>query len=117
MPLGMEVSIGPGDFVLDGNPCSFPQKAYVYCDQTFDASGTTWYREVGLGPGDIVLDGVHSSPKRGTSPIFGPHLLWLNGPPISATAELLFYICKRISLKVVHERTAVQIGMKEDRKA
>ena len=26
MPLGMEVDLGPGDFVLDGDPASPPQK-------------------------------------------------------------------------------------------
>jgi len=26
MPLGMEVGLGPGDFVLDGDPSSPPQK-------------------------------------------------------------------------------------------
>jgi len=41
MPLGMEVGLGPGDFVLDGDPAP-PQKggvalqffsAHVYCGQ------------------------------------------------------------------------------------
>jgi len=26
MPLGMEVGLGPGDMVLDGDPASLPQK-------------------------------------------------------------------------------------------
>ena len=26
MPLGMEVSLGPGDFVLDGDPAPLPKK-------------------------------------------------------------------------------------------
>jgi len=26
MPLGMEVDLGPGDFVFDGDPCSYPGK-------------------------------------------------------------------------------------------
>ena len=43
MPLGMEVGLGPGDFVLDGDPAPPPQKgggappqllAHVYCGQT-----------------------------------------------------------------------------------
>jgi len=42
MPLGMEVGLGPGDFVLDGTPLpqqkggGAPQKklAHVYCGQT-----------------------------------------------------------------------------------
>jgi len=43
MPLGMEVGLGPGDFVLDGDPAPPPKKgaepapkfsAHVYCGQT-----------------------------------------------------------------------------------
>ena len=42
MPLGMELGLGPGDFVLDGDPAPRPQKrggipqflAHVYCGQT-----------------------------------------------------------------------------------
>jgi len=26
MPLGMEVGLGPGDFLLDGNPAPLPKK-------------------------------------------------------------------------------------------
>ena len=43
MSLGVELGLGPGDFVLDGDPAPFPQKgggatpkfsAHVYCGQT-----------------------------------------------------------------------------------
>jgi len=43
MPLGMEVGLGPGDFMLDGDPAPPPQKgdrappqfsAHFYCGQT-----------------------------------------------------------------------------------
>jgi len=42
MSLGTELGIGPGDFVLDGDPAPPPQKgaepqnflAHVYCGQT-----------------------------------------------------------------------------------
>ena len=76
MPLGVEVGLGPGDFVLDGDdgdpaPASPkkgggapPQKksAHVYCGQT-----TGWIKmvlgmEVGLSRGDFVLDGGRASP-------------------------------------------------------
>jgi len=64
MPLGMEVGLGSGDFVLDQAPPS--PKIGV---------------EVGLGPGHIVRDGTQLlSPKRGQSPpIFRPSLLRPNG--------------------------------------
>jgi len=82
MPLGMEVSLGPGDIVLDGDPApaSSPsplQKghssppyflAHVFCGQM-----AGWIRilvgtEVGLSPGHIVLDGDPALPTdRGTA--------------------------------------------------
>jgi len=42
MPLGMELGLGPGDFVLDGDPAPLPKKgtkppkfsAHVYCVKT-----------------------------------------------------------------------------------
>ena len=49
--------------------------------------------EVDLGAGHIVLDGF-SAQRKGHStppPLLGPCLLWPRSP-ISATAELLFYI-------------------------
>ena len=79
MPLGMEVDIGPGDIVLNGNPAPPKRGAqhplfWPMCCQT-----AAWIKmplgvEVGLGPGHIVLDG---DPPKGTAPppIFGPCLL------------------------------------------
>jgi len=49
--------------------------------------------EVGFDPGDIVVDGDPAHPtKRGVQQpsLFGSCLLWPNGLPVSATAELLF---------------------------
>ena len=56
MPLGMEVGLGPGDFVFDGDP-AYP---------------TGWMKtplgtEVDFNPGYIVLDGVTALRERGTS--------------------------------------------------
>jgi len=62
----MEVGLGPGHIVLDGDPALAPQKrrhspqfsAHVYCGQM-----AGWIKmplrimEVGLGPGYVVLDG------------------------------------------------------------
>jgi len=74
MPLGMEVGLGPGDFVLDGDP-ALPQKgtgptqfwAHVYCSQTARWIKMPLVTEVGLGPGDVVLDGDPAPPVRGTA--------------------------------------------------
>ena len=52
MSLGVELGLGPGDFVLDGDPDALSPKAgrtpkfsaHVYCDQTgwMDEAGT-WH--------------------------------------------------------------------------
>jgi len=65
MPLGTEVGLSPGDFVLDGTS-PLPKKgaepapqflAHVYCGQTAGWIKMALGMEVGLGPGHIVLDG------------------------------------------------------------
>jgi len=78
MPLGMNVGLGPGDFVLDGDPAPLPKiraepspkfLAHVYCGQTAGWMKMPLDMEVGLSPGDFVLDGVPApSPKYGRSP-------------------------------------------------
>ena len=92
MKLGMEVGLGPDDFVLDGVPAPPPEKrgrsphfsAHVYCGQTAGRIKIVFGTEVGLSLGDlVVLDGDPASPPqkggRAHSPIFGPILLWPNG--------------------------------------
>ena len=104
MSLGMELGLGPGDFVLDGDSAEPPSqkgcvapnfplpspkgglppnfRPNVYCGQT-----TGWIKmplgtKVDLSPGYSVLMGTQHPPhKRGgaPSPIFGPFLLWPNG--------------------------------------
>ena len=98
MPLGMEVGVNPGDFVLDGDSAPLLTKeripqfsAHVYCGQTAAWIKMSLGTAVGLGLRDIVLDGDPApSPLKGHSspPLFGPCLLWPRSP-ISATAELL----------------------------
>ena len=88
MPLGMEVGLIPGDFVLDGDPASplsikrrSPQfSAHVYCGQTAAWIKMPLGMEVGLVPGHILLDKHPAlSPQKGARhPIFGPRLLWSN---------------------------------------
>jgi len=65
MPLGMEVGLGPGDFVLDGDPAPPSQKwgiapkflAHVYCGQTAGWITMVLGMEISLSPGDFVLNG------------------------------------------------------------
>ena len=91
MSLGTELGLGPGDFVLDEDPASPPQKgaepppqfsSHVYCGQTAGWMKLVLGTVVSLSPGDFVLDGdPPPSPKWGGAPslIFGPFLLWANG--------------------------------------
>jgi len=62
--LGVEVGLGPGHTLLDGDPVPPPQKrghsssnfaAHVYCGQTAGWIKMPLGMEVGLGPGHIVL--------------------------------------------------------------
>jgi len=100
MPLGMEIGLGPGDFVLDEDPAprspkmgrspaSPPQKghtapqisAHVYCGQMARWIKMALGIEVGFSPYHIVLDGDPAALPRkgGRGPrIFGPFLLWPN---------------------------------------
>jgi len=85
MPLGVEVYLGPGDFVFDGDPDApkkgtFPTQflAHVYYGQTAGWIKVPLGTEANLGLGDVVLDGAAAPPKRGTAPIFGSCLLWPN---------------------------------------
>ena len=85
MKLSIQVGLGPGHILLDGDPAPPPPKrhspqfsARICCGQM-----TGWLKkmslgmEVGLGSGDFVLYGDPApSSKRGRSPpIFGPYLL------------------------------------------
>ena len=64
MPLGMEVGLSRGDFMLDGDPDpslkrgrSLPQfSAHVYCGQTAGWIKMPLGTEVDLDPGRIVLE-------------------------------------------------------------
>jgi len=70
----MEVGLGPGDFVLDGDRAPLPKKgwrpqifAHLYCGQTAGWIKMVLGTEVGLSPGDFVLDGdpVVPPPQKG----------------------------------------------------
>ena len=91
IPLGTEVGLGPGDFVLDGDPAPPPAKghrppilAHICCDQMAAWIKMSLGMELGLGPGDFVLDGDPAvpSPKGAQPPNFRPISVaakWLHG--------------------------------------
>jgi len=90
MKLGMQIGLGPGHIVLDGDPAPPSQKgdgaahfsAHIYCGQMAAWIKMPLGMEVGLGPRDFVLDGDPAPPlsKNGAEPpVFGPYLLCPNG--------------------------------------
>jgi len=91
MPLGMEVGLGSGDFVLNEDPAPPPHKggrvppqfsAHVYCGLTAGWIKMALGMEVGLGQGHIVLDGDPAPlPKKGAEAA--------NFSPISIVAKRL----------------------------
>ena len=78
MKHGMQIRLGPGQTVLDGDPAPPPLKgqspqflAHICCGQMAGWIKMPLDTEVGLSPGDFVLDGwgpSSPSPKRGRSP-------------------------------------------------
>jgi len=74
MKLGLQVGLGPGHIVLDGDPAPSPPTGHSLQFSAHFCSGqmAAWIKmplgmEVGLGPYDFVLDGDPA--------IFGPPLL------------------------------------------
>jgi len=74
MPLGVEVGLSPGDFVLDGDQAptqkgADPQfSAHVYRGQMAAWIKMSLGTEVGLGPGHTVLDVVPAPVKGAQQP-------------------------------------------------
>ena len=72
MPLGMELGLCPGDFVLDGDPApAYRFSNHIYCGQTAAWIKMPLGTGLALGPDDTVLDGDPAAPpsKRGRSPL------------------------------------------------
>ena len=72
MKLVVQVGLGPGHIVLDGDPAPHAHRGtapqfsdHIFCGQTAGWIKKPLRMEVGLGPGDFVLDGdpVHPLPK------------------------------------------------------
>jgi len=95
MALGMEVGLGRGHIVLDGDPAPLPMGTqlsspkgaqppiFVPCGQMVGWTKMSLGMEVGLGPDDFVFDGDPAPPqKKGRSP---PPNFW----PMSVVAKRL----------------------------
>jgi len=79
MPIGMEVGLGPGNFVFDGGPATPEEKAqrpptqflaHVCCGEAAGWIKMPLGTEVTVCPGDVVLDGVAAPHEKG-HPVFG----------------------------------------------
>ena len=83
MKLAMQVGLGPGRIVLDGDPASRLQfSAHICCGQMSRLIKLPLGREVGLNPSDFVLDGDPVPfPQKGAEPP--------NFRPISVVAKWL----------------------------
>ena len=92
MKLGMQVGLGPGHIVLDGDPVPplpkghrphFP--AHICCGQMAEWIKMLLGMEVGLGPGDFVFDGdpARRAPEKKGTPT--PPNFW----PMSLVAKRL----------------------------
>jgi len=73
----MEVGLGPGDFVFDGDAAPTEKRArpHPIFGPCLLWPTVGWIKmpfdmEVNLGPGDVVLDGVAAPPEIGTDPSF-----------------------------------------------
>ena len=90
MPLGMNASLSPGDFVFDGDAVPFPKKGAeppIFGPCLLWSSGcmdqdATWYGGRPRPRRHYVRWGPNSPSQKGDgapSLIFGPSLLWPNG--------------------------------------
>ena len=95
----MEVGLGPGNFVFDGDPAPpekraqpLPNFGQCLLGQTAGWMKTPLAAEVYLGPGHIVLDGDQAPPRKGHSsppPSFSAHVYCGHGRP----SQLLLSSC------------------------
>jgi len=85
MPLGMEIGLGPGDFVFDGDPAPPRKKGTAptqFCplwpNSCMDQDAT-WYWDKSRLRRRCVRWGCSSPLKGAKHPVFCPCLLWPNG--------------------------------------
>jgi len=77
MSIGMELGLGPGDFVLDGDPAHSPKggaepppqfSAHFHCGQTAGCIKMPLGMEVGLDLRDVVFDWDPATPGKKAHP-------------------------------------------------
>ena len=106
MPLGMDVGLSPGDFVLDGEPVPALRQgggapkfsAHVYCGQVAGCIKMPLGMEVGLSLRDIVLDVDPAAPRKKGTPTptqFLAHVCCGHGRP--PQLQMSFYLLTPMS--------------------
>jgi len=107
MPLGVEVGLGPGDFVLDGDPASpKPKKGVqppIFNPCLLWPNG--WMDQDAIWYGGMPRHRRHcfrwepAPPIRTQPRIFGPCLLWPNGRPSQLCSDLVLNTeCKSLEI-------------------
>jgi len=84
MKLGMQVGLGSGHIVLDGDPAAPPQRgtappqfsAHICCGQMAAWIKMSLGMELALGPGDFVLDGDPALPSPKGSRALPPNFFF-----------------------------------------
>jgi len=122
MPPGMEIGLGPGDFVFDGihlppekEKKGTPPPNFGLCllwPNGWMDEDATWYRRRPRPKPHCVRRGP-SSPAKGAqqpSRLFGPCLLWPRSP-ISATAELLLQSSRLCHTDRLIDRQTTVLGL------
>jgi len=87
LKLGMQVGLGPGHIVLDGDPAPLPKEASPSIFNPCPLSSNGWMDQDGTWHGGGLRSRPHfarwgpTTPQKGGTqpPIFGPCILWPNG--------------------------------------
>ena len=116
----MEVGLGPGHMMLDGDP-AFPVPikrgkarqfflSHVCCGQSAEWIKMPPGTEVGLGPSNVnVVEQAAPHGKGHSSPhSFRPMSVVVKRSPISVSAELLFDLRPRFQITRIQSRTIVE---------
>ena len=101
MPLGMEVGLGPGHIVLDGDPALRPLKRghspLIFAPCLLWSNGwmdqhVTWYEGRPQPRPHCYMGTQLPTPKTGTAPNFRLMSVVVKRSPILVTAEHLLYM-------------------------
>jgi len=103
MKLGMEIGLGSGHIVLDGDPAPPKKGPCLLWPNGWMDQDATWYGVRSWPRRHYVKWGPSSPPQRkGHTPNFWPVSIVAKRSPISATAELLFLFPLSLQTAIVN---------------